>query len=120
MHALDRSRDAIFVERLHAKSKAGGLAWTQTEHEGRYQVQIGEFIVEIGEGGGDEDHADPEILICRPDGRALEILTPALLPRAVNADGVSLRQAFVETFEIARRIALGLDQVMDSLIDNLL
>lgn len=120
MHALDRSRDAIFVERLHAKSLARGLAWSPTEHEGRYQVQVGEFIVEIGDGGGDADHADPEILICRPDGRALEILTPSLLPEAVNADGVTQRQAFVETYEIARRIALGVDSVIENLIENLL
>ena len=120
MQSVNRARDAIFVERLHAKSVARGLAWSQTEHEGRYQVQVGEFIVEIGDGGGDVDHADPEILICRPDGRALEILTPSLLPDSTQPNGISQRQAFVETYEIARRIALGVDSVIENLIENLL
>jgi len=118
MHALDRSRDAIFVERLHAKTMARGLNWALTEHEGRYQVHVGEFIIEIGE-GGDAEHADPEILICKPDGRALEVLTPDILPEAPGA-GLSRREIFAQTYEGARRIALRVDSILDNLIQNLL
>ena len=120
MNALDRTRDAIFVERLHSKTMARGLAWAQTENDGRYQVHVGEFIVEIGDGGGDAENADPEILICRPDGRALEIITPAVLPVAHAEGAVPRRQAFAETYEAARRIALGVDSVLETLIANLL
>ena len=120
MNALDRARDAILVRRLHAKTLSKGLAWSQTPHEGRYQVQIGEFVIEIGEGGGDVVHADPEILICRPDGKALEILTPSALPEGPDSGDVSLRRAFAETFEAARRIALDVDGVIEGLIQHLL
>lgn len=120
MHALDRTRDAIFVERLHAKTMVRGLVWAQTENDGRFQVHVGEFIVEIGDGSGDVENADPEILICRADGRALEIITPAVLPAAHGEGSVSRRQAFAETYEAARRIALGIDSVLETLIANLL
>ena len=120
MHALDRTRDAIFVERLHAKSLVQGLTWITTEHEGRYQVHVGEVLVEIGEGSGDPEHADPEILICRPDGRALEILTPSILPESRVEGVVPRRQAFVEIYEAARRMALGVDKVLEDLILKLM
>ena len=120
MHALDRTRDAIFVERLHAKSLVQGLTWITTEHEGRYQVHVGEFIVEIVEGSGDPENADPEILICRPDGRALEILTPSILPESRVEGVVSRRQAFGEIYEAARRMALGVDKVLEDLILKLM
>ncbi len=117
MYALDRTRDAIFIERLHAKSLARGLEWTPTEHEGRYQVTIGEFTVEIGEGG--DTGVEPEILIIR-GGKALEILTPDLLPEPTQPGAISRRQAFGETYEAARRIGLGVDRAIESLIQSLL
>jgi hypothetical protein len=110
-YALDRSRDAIFVERLHAKTMARTLGWARSEHDGRYQVRLGDFLVEIGEGSATDD--DPEILICDADGKAIEILT---LEEANEAVCIARRQAFAETYEAARRIALGVDQVIDRLI----
>lgn len=115
-YALDRSRDAIFVQRLHAKTMARRLAWARGEHDGRYHVRLGDFLVEIGEGGV-ADPEDPEIMICGPDGRAIEILTSQVLAENDNAEiGPARRHVFVETYEAARRIALGVDQVIDDLI----
>ncbi len=112
MAGLDRTRDALFVERLHAKTLARGIQWQPTEHEGRYQARIGEFVIEIGEGAGGEEH---ELLICGADGRAMELLTPDLLTPA--AEGAPSRQeAFAETYEGARRAATGVDKAIDSLI----
>jgi hypothetical protein len=113
-HALDRTRDALFVERLHAKSLARGLAWAPGEHEGRYQVHLGGFLVEVGDGAD----GCPEILICDAAGKALEILTPDLVD-GPDENGLSRRQMFVEVHEAARRLALGIDQVIESLIRQL-
>lgn len=112
--ALDRARDALLVERLHAKSVARGLAWTCAEHEGRFQTQLGEFVIEVGDGAD----GCPEILICDAAGRAIELLTPEL----VEADEDALtarRRMFIETHEAARRMAMGVDQVIEALIDRL-
>jgi hypothetical protein len=114
-HALDRTRDAQFVERLHAKSLARGLAWTRTEHDGRYQVHLGDFLIEVGDGVGGQ----PEILICDAEGKAIEILTPDLLSEPDDAQAAERRQMFVEIHEAARRLALGIDAVLDALIDEL-
>lgn len=108
MNALDRSRDALFVERLHAKTVARGLAWAPSEHEGRFCVEVGDWLVEIGEGGADYGS---EILICGKDGKALELLSPGPSKES--------RQLFAQTYEGARRIALGVDAVIDSLIESL-
>ena len=112
MSSLDRSRDAVFIEKLHAKSQAGGVPWETTEHEGRYQAQIGEFVIEIGEG-----ESEPEILICRPDGKALEILTPDLFSDPGHSD--PRPQLFAETYDSARRVAMGVDKAIESLIQAL-
>jgi hypothetical protein len=112
MDGLDRSRDAVFIERLHAKTLARGVPWEPTEHDGRYQAQVGEFVIEVGEGA-----ADPEILICRPDGKALEILTPDSLGEPEQ--GASRRQLFAETYEGARRSGLGVDRAIEALIHAL-
>ena len=120
MNALDRTRDAVFVERLHAKTLVKGLPWGQTAHDGRYQVLVGEFIVEIGDGAGESDHGVLEILVCRPDGRALEVLTPALLPETVGDHAIPRKRQFAETYEAARRMALGVDRVIEKLIETLL
>ena len=113
-YALDRSRDAIFVERLHAKTLARSLEWSRTEHEGRYQVQLGEFLVEIGEGAATAN--GPEILLCGPDGRALEVITPEMLTEGRQDVAAARREAFEQTYEAARRMALGVDLAIDSLI----
>ena len=111
----DRTREAVLVERLHAKTMAKALAWTPAEHEGRYQVQVADYVVEIGEGAGSE----PEILLCRAaDGRALEIVTPELLSGDPEV-AAGLRQVFAETYEGARRIALGVEAVVETLIQRL-
>ena len=115
MFALDRSRDAVFVERLHAKTIARGVAWTPTEHEGRFSVSVGEFTVEIGEGGAD----DPEVLICKPDGKALELITADALPDPA-AGAMPRRQMFAETYEAARRTAMGVDHAIETLINALI
>ena len=99
-YALDRSRDAIFVARLHAKTMARRLPWVRAEHEGRYQVRVGDFLVEIADAAG----------------QAIEILTADLLVEANAQIGDARRMAFVETYEAARRIALGVDRMIDDLI----
>jgi hypothetical protein len=113
-YALDRSRDAIFVERLHAKTLARSLAWTRTEHDGRYAVRVGDYLVEIGEGAATAH--GPEILLCAADGQALEVITPEILEGANERAEAARREAFEETFEGARRMALGVDAAIDSLI----
>lgn len=113
-YALDRSRDAIFVERLHAKTLARSLAWSRTEHEGRYQVQLGDYVVEIGEGAATAN--GPEILLCAADGKALEVITPEMLEGANDVVAAARREAFEETYEGARRMALGVDAAIDDLI----
>ena len=113
-YALDRSRDAIFVARLHAKTMARRLPWVRAEHEGRYQVRVGDFLVEIADGAA--ANQDPEILICDAAGQAIEILTADLLVEANAQIGDARRMAFVETYEAARRIALGVDRMIDDLI----
>lgn len=113
-YALDRSRDAIFVERLHAKTLARSLAWSRTEHHGRYAVRLGDYLVEIGEGAATAH--GPEILLCGPDGRALELITPEMLDDADPRTAAARREAFEETYEAARRMALGVDAAIDSLI----
>jgi hypothetical protein len=113
-YVLDRSRDAIFIERLHAKTMARSLPWSQTEHQGRFQVTLGGFLVEIGEGSAVDEA--PEILICGDDGRAIELLTPGLMADPETGLADARLRAFVETYEGARRIALGVDRVIDRLI----
>jgi len=114
-YALDRTQDAIFVERLHAKTLARGLEWVRTEHDGRYQVQIGDYVIEIGEG----DEGEPEILVCDADGKAIEILTPDLLGEPGAEGAPSRRRQVMETYEAARRLALGVDEVFETLIKSL-
>ena len=78
--------------------------------------QLGEFLVEIGEGAATLE--DPEILICGDDGQAIELLTPALLAEAADDPGADQARAhaFVEIYDAARRMALGVDKVIDTLI----
>jgi hypothetical protein len=117
-YALDRSRDAIFVERLHAKTLSRSLDWTPTEHEGRYQVRLGDYVVEIGEGAATAH--GPEILLCGADGRALEVITPEMLDDAYEErTAAARREAFEQTYEAARRTALGVDAAIDTLITAL-
>jgi hypothetical protein len=117
LYALDRSRDALFVERLHAKTLARGLAWARSEHEGRYQVRLGDYLVEIGEGAATA--RGPEILLCGADGKALELITPEMLAGGRDEVAEARREAFEETYEGARRAALGVDAAIDTLITAL-
>ena len=55
------------------------------------------------------------------DGRAIELLSPALLAENDNDPDVerARARAFDEIYEAARRMALGVDQVIDTLIVTL-
>jgi hypothetical protein len=112
MTMLDRSRDALLIERLHTKTMARGLDWAPTEHDGRYQVELGNFLLEIGEAGAD---GEAELIICGQDGKALELITAEVF----GPEAAERGRLLAETYEAARRIALGVDQVIDGLIDRL-
>lgn len=99
MQTSQTTNDATFIERLRDRTLARSLAWSRTEHDGRYTVRLGDYVVEIGASAA----TTPEVMLSRADGRTLELY------RADSRGGrvaEARRLAFEQTYAAARTIAL--------------
>ena len=99
----------MVTENLPREPQPGAL---QGRFEGRkaFQQIVRDALAQAAQDGW------REILICDAAGQAIEILTADLLVEANAQIGDARRMAFVETYEAARRIALGVDRMIDDLI----
>ena len=112
------------VQRLHARTRDGKVDWETTHIEGLFAVQLGEFVLRLKQ-IPDPDYPDqPDFKLDVEDasGRTIERITNTTL-RPVNdrltEEGLSPYNLMERTFDMARRKALGVDDVLETILQGL-
>jgi|ERR1017187_1474884 hypothetical protein len=100
------------VKRLHAKTKAGEIRWEQTTANGVFQTAFPSYTVKLAKRG-----ADYSISILDEMGTTLESSDDAQLAAAFPER--SVYQTMRELYDMARRVALGVNEALDSLLGEL-
>jgi hypothetical protein len=104
------SRISTLIQLLHDKTSEGKLVWTITQDDGEYQATFSDFGVRVYKVG-----ADFHIAVYNSSGELVEdVSDPQVKPDLQNAFKIMR-----EIFEMARRKALGVDDVLDKIIGEL-
>lgn len=93
---------------IYEKTKNGEIKWEATPDEGTFQASLASYSILVTRAPDGE----PTLQICNEQGQVMEELTWS---DAVNADF----REMVELFELARRIAMGVEKALDELIGTL-
>src|SRR4051812_5441065 len=106
------------VQKLHAKTLAGGVVWERTSIRNAFQTSFPTFVVRVSElweeGADSPDYA---ISIRDESGLTIERATDAELTKA-NPDSNAF-PIMRDLYNMARRQALNVDSALDSLLAEL-
>lgn len=112
------------VQRLHARTSEGKVDWEPTAAENRFGIRLGRFVLTLSEIFDPEypDQPDFELKIVDETNTTIEQITNVML-RPLNdnltEDGLGPYALMVSTFAMARRKALGVDDVLDTILQDL-
>ncbi len=113
------SKRALLAERLFSKTKAGELNWQETADENVYQVAFPGYALHIGER---EFEDEPYIFIrlYNADGALMEDFDDGDLRNDVLPAGqASFYGMMLETYNSARRVAMGVERALDKILEEL-
>jgi len=99
---------SMILIRLRAKTIAGELKWEKTEEEGEYQVSLPQYSIRIS-----RDRSFTKLAIFDDSGDFIESLSVA----DISDPGV--RNTLESLYSEARRIALGVDEALDNILNDL-
>ena len=113
------------VQRLHARTRDGKVDWETTHAESLFAVRLGQFMLNLKQ-TPDPDYPDqPDfelVVVDEGSGRTIERITNTTL-RPVNdrltEEGLSPYNLMERTFEMARRKALGVDDMLETILQGL-
>lgn len=104
------------VYKLAANTSNGSLGWEETEREGVFQVSFSNSTVRIHCRESRQNRGEDEYVISIHNGIGIQV--EEISDESVR--GVENSFAlFKNMYELARRKAIGLDQTIDSLLDDL-
>lgn len=119
---------AILVRKLHQRTIEGRLEWEVTATSGVYQTSFANYSINISkqqsqERYAPEDAEDVRLSILNDEGAELESFLDVDLPDSEFEDSVgqSARayRIMSETYDSARRYALGSEQAIDEILLDL-
>ena len=107
------SKVADFVLKIYEKTKSGDITWEKTQHDHVYQTSFPKYSIQICSGHDFENNPYVSLILYNDEGKMIE---------TIHHDDQSLRvidysyECMKETFEIARRQAMGLEKALDDII----
>lgn len=110
------SKHVGLIARLHQRTLDGDLAWEETAEEGVYQLAFPDYAMRFSRRWDrDESCFDYVLSIHNDEGTLIEEVTDAtILQQLPNAYRI-----MEETYETARRTAMGVEKALDALIARL-
>jgi hypothetical protein len=111
------SKNVILVERLHERTLGNKLLWEKTADAGVFQVVFGVHSIQVSKREVQDNWGT-----LRGYSFSLEIYDEeGTLLEEIRAGDIeeSASQKLKELYELARRQALGVDEILDSLISEL-
>ena len=109
---------ADLAEKLSLKTQLGEIDWEETTEKGVYQASFSDYSVTISTLNREESQV--LVRIFNDEGSLIEEFTDDdLFIFIPNNDGQYFYKIMKETFEIARRHALGTEQVINKILAEL-
>ncbi|MCK4570748.1 hypothetical protein KAT84_02240 [Candidatus Bipolaricaulota bacterium] len=108
-------KQRILVNRLASRTEAGYIHWEETEIEGVFQVSFSSSSVQISLQGANTPEPDVVIRLFNAEGKHVDEFSD----RDVADGDFPAYRIMYEMFETARSQALGVEQVLDSLLADL-
>jgi len=107
------------VKQLGTRTSEGSVAWEETGKEGVFQASFPNYSVRISRSWHDfEESYDYYLRLYNQNGSVIEEVTQAGLA-GPDLSGPEAYQLLEELYEGARRKAMGVDQALDTILDNL-
>ena len=101
---------AVLTRKLHERTIAGKIAWEVTALEWMFQSVFGGNLIQISEIGN-----DIKIAILNAEGDQIESFTDVDIKLLFSDPGKSF-SLMTDIYSIAKRLALGTDQAIDSIL----
>jgi hypothetical protein len=111
------------VDRLHMRTQEGRLKWFETPQKGVFAALLRGYSLQIETERSDDP--DPETLdyrftILNGDGDVVESLSDIVIGNGLAPTELRMfYQKCRELYDMARRKALGVDDALDSILDEL-
>ena len=109
---------AELVRRVHERTMAGKLAWEESSSRNVFQISFPKYTVQTSYQSGREGSIDYLIRILNEENVVIEQATDVDLENDLGDTGVSYK-LMEELYLTARRIAMGVDQALDTLLESL-
>jgi hypothetical protein len=106
------------VQKLHAKTLAGGVVWERTSTNNAFQTSFPTFVVRLYERWEDGAESPDYVISIRDEsGLTVERASDVELTKAIpNCNAFAIMR---ELYTMARRQALNVDSALDSLLAEL-
>lgn len=112
------------VQALHRRTREGKIEWRETDDLRTFQTESGEFDLRI-RSIPDRDYPEPDYALdvySRSSGRKIETISNVTfrpLLDHITEEGLNPYIVLQQTYEMARRKALGVDDVLESILQDL-
>lgn len=114
---MAKSRNVILVDRLHERTLSNKLLWEKTVDAGVYQVVFGVHSIQVAKREDRDSWGTVlgysfSLEIYDEEGATIEEIRARDLEESAS-------QKLKELYELARRQAMGVDKILDSLLSEL-
>jgi hypothetical protein len=108
------------VERLYDRTKKGTMAWTESS-DGSFLVSFADYSIELATERGESDEPDYRFSIRNEFGKTVESVTDVEIMHTISSpdDKRQFYAKCVELYRMARRVALGADKALASILKQL-
>ena len=120
----EKNRLVLLLNRLHKKTLDRKVTWEPTAKEGAFQLAFSEYVVRLfqQQNPRDPDGTDYVLSIVNKDESVIDSIDDEELTAFLRAQGDEETSGYRwmgEMYSAARRIALGTEAAIDSLLEEL-
>jgi hypothetical protein len=121
---MTENKLVTLVSKIETNTISNALSWEATAETYEFQTTLANFVVRIGEGfdPDDPEHPDYVLKIIDHNGNTMESITNADLVKMEHDATFGQRHPYEvmqSIFKKAKRQALGVDKVIDSILSEL-
>jgi hypothetical protein len=119
---MTMEKQKILVSRLLERTTNGDLRWRETIHKNAFQVSLKENSVLVRQKPGEiPDVDDYEFQLINNEGQTVDSFLDLDLAKTedVQADKIKWYRLCEELYDLARRTALGSEQVLNQILRDL-
>ena len=107
-------KQMAIVQHLHERSLDGTLEWTDSIIRGAFEVSLSNYTIRVS-----VENEDYRVSIVDGQGTTVESFTDVDLDRGAGATNQGYYKMLSEIYDMARRIAYGVDEALNSILAEL-